>query len=146
MDLWYSETVYRKLYPRLSSLQSMKLSQEKSESRAEHPTITFDELVNKITKDVTLVPLPERVESSKEFIRLAIELSEIYEISVNIVRGADRITVEYYLNCGAWREINRVFGMADEIAFFKDTDGYAITAVLEHFTHATVRRGRVISP
>ncbi len=143
----YDTIIYRKEYPRRSPLQMLKMSEQTNSDRKTHCNITFDELVNRITKDVTFVPLPERVESSKEFIRLAIEVSEIYEISVKIERSAASITVEYYFNCGGcWREINRVFGMADEIAFFTDTDGFDITVVLDYFTHAKVRRGKIIDP
>ncbi len=147
MDFLDSQIIYRTKYPRRSPLQMMKMSQQKASNVETHPSLTFDELINRISANVTFTPLPERVETSKEFIRLAIEVSEIYEIDVKIERGADRITVEYYLNSGGgWREINRVFGMADEIAFFKDTDGFDITVVLDYFTHATVRRGKVINP
>ena len=141
-----SQIIYRKEYPRLTPMQALKMSEQKNSNRKTLPTLTFDELINRISANVSFTPLPERKESSKEFIRLAIEVSEIYEIDVKIERGADRITVEYYLNGGGWREINRVFGMADEIAFFKDTDGFDITVVLDYFTHATVRRGKVIHP
>ena len=79
--------------------------------------------MNKLFKDVTFVPLPDRIKNSEKFIEMAIELSEYYEIDIIIKRYHDSINVNYYFDGGSIRNINNLFGMADEFSYGKDVLG-----------------------
>ena len=113
----------------------------------EEPTPSFDEIMQKIQENTTYVLMPERIKASEDFIRAAIEVSELYELDTKIERHFDHISVDYSFNCcGGLRDINKVIGMADQSSFFKDILGWDITISLDFFTHAVVRNGRVVAP
>lgn len=99
-----------------------------------------------IFKDVTFTPLPERIKNCELFIEKAIELSEYYEMDVVIKRYDDSVSVHYFFDGGSIRNINQLLGMADEISLWKDVLGYNIELTLTYYTHAKMRRGRVITP
>ena len=44
------------------------------------------------------------------------------------------------------RDINPVFGMANQFAFIKDIYGWDITVSLDFYTHAVVRNSMVVNP
>jgi len=141
------EIIYEKKYPRIDPMEEMKQIEAEMADEPEEPTPTFDEIMAKIQANTTYVLMPERIKASEDYIRVAIEVSELYELDTKITRHFDRITVNYsFDSCGGLRDINRVFGMADEVAFFKDIYGWDITVSLDFFTHATVRNGRVVAP
>lgn len=141
------EIIYEKKYPH--SRPKEKTQQEEIEVSAESDRLmlTFDEIYAKMTEDVTYVLIPERIKSSEEFVQTAIEVSELCELDTKITRHINHISVSYSFNCcGGMRHINRVFAMADEFAFFKDACGWDITISIDYYTHAMVRRNRIVAP
>lgn len=141
------EIIYEKKYPRIDPMEEMKQIELEMADEPKEATPSFDEIMAKIQADTTYVLMPERIKASEKFIQTAIEVSELYELDTKIERHIDRIIVNYsFDSCGGMREINRVFGMADEFAFFKDIYGWDITVSLGFFTHAVVRNGRVVAP
>lgn len=140
------EIIYEKKYPRIDPMEEMKQIELEMADEPKEATPSFDEIMAKIQADTTYVLMPERIKASEKFIQTAIEVSELYELDTKIERHIDRIIVNYsFDSCGGMREINRVFGMADEFAFFKDIYGWDITVSLGFFTHAVVRNGRVVA-
>ena len=141
------EIIYEKKYPRIDPMVEMKQIELEMADEPNEPTPSFDEIMAKIQADTTYVLMPERIKASEKFIQTAIEVSELYELDTKIERHIDRIIVTYsFDSCGGMRDINRVFGMADEFAFFKDIYGWDITVSLDFYTHAVVRNGRVVAP
>ena len=141
------EIIYKKKYLRIDPMEELKRVEMEAADELEQPRPTFDEIMQKNYANTTYVLMPERIKASEEFIQIAIEVSELYELDTKIERHLDHISVNYSFDCcGGLRDINRVFGMADEVAFFKDIYGWDITVSLDFFTHATVRNGRVVSP
>lgn len=141
------EIIYEKKYPRIDPMEEMKQIELEMADESKEPTPSFDEVIAKIHADTTYVLMPERIKASEKFIQTAIEVSELYELDTKIERHIDRIIVNYsFDSCGGMRDINRVFGMADEFAFFKDVHGWDITVSLDFYTHAVVRNGRVVAP
>jgi len=144
------EIIYEKKYPRIDLMEQYKeieheLPGEPGES--EETALSFDEMMQQIEANTIYVLMPERLTASEEFIRLAIEISELYELDARIERHFNRISVDYFFNCtGGMRYINKVFGMADEFAFFKNINGWDFTISLDFYTHAAIRNGRVVSP
>lgn len=136
------EIIYEKKYPRIDPMEEMEMANE-----PEEPTPTFEEFMCKMQASTTYVLMPERIKASEGFIRTAIEVSELYKLDTKIERHFDHISVNYSFDCcGGLRDINRVFGMADQTSFFKDIYGWDITISLDFFTHASLRNGRVVSP
>ena len=139
------KTIYEKKFP---PTDIEKIEQDISEMKdtLKNDRLSFDEIMNKLFKDITFVPLPDRIKNSEKFIEMAIELSEHYEIDIVIKRYHDSINVNYYFDGGSIRNINNLFGMADEFSFGKDVLGYDIEVSLTYYTHAKTRQGRTITP
>nr|DAQ11004.1 MAG TPA: hypothetical protein [Caudoviricetes sp.] len=141
------EIIYEKKYPRIDPMEEMKQIELEMADEPEEPTPSFEEIMQKIQENTTYVLMSERIKASEDFIRAAIEVSELYELDTKIERHFDHISVDYSCNCcGGLRDINRVIGMADQSSFFKDIFGWDITISLDFFTHAVVRNGRVVAP
>ena len=141
------EIIYEKKYPRINPIEEMKQIELEMADEPEEATPPFNEIMAKIQADTTYVLMPERIKASEKFIQTAIEVSELYELDTKIERHLDHISVNYSFNCcGGMRDINRVFGMADQFSFFKDIYGWDITVSLDFYTHAVVRNGRVVAP
>lgn len=141
------EIIYEKKYPRIDPMEEMKQIELEMADESEEPAPSFEEVMQKIQANTTYVLMPERLIASEEFIRSAIEVSELYELDTRIVRHLDHVSVDYSFDCcGDLRDINQVFGMADRFSFFKDIFGRDITISLDFFTHAVVRNGRVVAP
>lgn len=141
------EVIYEKRYPHIDPMEEWSQVEIDGADESEQPNPTFDEIMQKIYGDTTYVLMPERTKASEEFVRAAIEVAELYELDTKITRHVDHICVDYSFDCGGgMRDINRVFGMADQFSFFKDIFGRDITVSLDFFTHAVVRNGRIVAP
>lgn len=141
------EIIYEKKYPRIDPIEEITKTKMEMGNRGNLPMPSFSDFMNKILSDTTYVLLPERIEASSEFIRTAIEVSELYELDTKIERHIDHISVSYSFDCcGGLRDINRVFGMADEFAFFKNIHGWDITVSFDFYTHAVLRNGMIMYP
>lgn len=137
------EVIYEKKYPRTDLMKELVQAEVDGADEPDQPNPSFDEIMQKICANTTYVLMPERTKASEEFVRAAIEVSERYELDTKITRHLDHISVDYSFDCGGgMRDINRVFGMADQFSFFKDIFGRDITVSLDFFTHAVVRNGR----
>lgn len=91
--------------------------------------------------------IPERHSRSEEFIKEAIRISQLYRISTRIVRHYERISVHLAFDFSHdLRDINRLFGMADNISFLKDQGDRDIAADLDFYTHVVVKNGMSIAP
>ena len=62
---------------------------------------SFDEIMKKIYSNVTYLVLPEREEMAKTFIKTAIEISNDYELDIEIEEHLSHISATYYFDCGA---------------------------------------------
>ena len=141
------EIIYEKKYPRINPIEEMKQIEWGMDDELEEATSTLEEFMQKIQSKTTYVLMPGRIKASERFIQTAIEVSELYEMDTRIERHFDHISVTYSFDCcGGLRNINRVFGMADQFSFFKDIYGWDITISLDFFTHASLRNGRIVSP
>lgn len=141
------EIIYEKKYPRIDPMEELKQVEMEAADEPEQPRPNFDEIMQKIYANTTYVLMPERIKASEEFIQTAIEVSELYELDTKIERHLDHISVNYSFDCcGGLRDINKVFGMADQFSFFKDIYGWDITVSMDFYTHAVVRNGRVVAP
>jgi len=105
--------------------------------------------MEKIYEGVEYVPMPERAEAANEFIRKAIEISNLYEMDVKIEKIASHVSATYYFSYGAgMKHLTNIIGMADDLAFFfgRKDKAYDIVMSLDFYTHAVYRNGRQITP
>ena len=92
--------------------------------------------------------MPERAEAANDFIRKAIEVSNLYEMDVKIEKRASHVSATYYFSYGAgMKHLTDIIGMADDLAFFgrKDKE-YDIVMSLDFYTHTVYRNGRKVNP
>lgn len=141
------EIIYEKTYPRTIIREEDIEAAAKAECELGRPEVSFDEMMRRVEEKTTYLPVPERIRSSEEFIREAIDISELYSIDLKIVRFKDHISADLSFDCGGgMRYINRLFGMTDQFSFFRDSEGPEITVSLDYYTHIVMRNGRVVSP
>lgn len=95
----------------------------------------------------TIIPIPEKIEKADEFIKLAIEVSELYELDTKISEKDSCIEVNYSFDCGGDMVfLLSVFRKADSISFFTGICGFDITVSLDYYTHAVYNKGRLVRP
>ncbi len=117
-----------------------------ADDKKEH--LTFEQIMEKIYKDVIYVLMPVRAREANAFVRKAIEVSELYEIDIKIEKRISHISVTYYFDyCAGMKHLTDIIGMADDIAFFGRKDkAYDIVMSLDFYTHIVYRNGRKVSP
>lgn len=146
--MFREEVIYEKKYPKCEMPSDEELAEVDITPDEEVEHLTFEQIMEKIYKDVTYVLMPERIEKAKEFVRKAIEVSEAYEMDIKIERRTSHISVTYYFDFGgAMKRLTDIIGMADDLAFFgrKDKE-YDIVMSLDFYTHAVYRNGRQVQP
>jgi len=142
-----SEVIYEKKFPKIDipSVEVIKKMNKSETDNAER--ITFEQIIEKIYKDVVYVFMPERKEKAKVFVEKAIEVSELYEMDICVEQHFSHISVSYYFDCGgAMKYLIDVISLADEISFFRPKDGYELIMSLDFYTHAEFRNGRQCEP
>lgn len=86
---------------------------------------SFDEIMKKIYSNVTYLVLPEREKMAKTFIKTAIEISNDYELDIEIEEHLSHISATYYFDCGACMGfLRRIIEMSDDISFFDHIKGF----------------------
>ena len=75
----YEEVIYEKKFPKWEMPSDEELAENKVDTDEPKERLTFEQIMERIYKDVTYVPIPERAEKAKAFIRKAIEVSELYD-------------------------------------------------------------------
>ena len=92
--------------------------------------------------------MPERAEAANEFVRKAIEVSDLYEMDIKIEKRTSHISVTYYFDFGGgMKALTDIIGMADDLAFFgrKDKE-YDLVLFLDFYTHTVYRNGHKVNP
>lgn len=134
-----TNVIYSKKYP--------KVSVEAKGERSKKPNLTHEEIIAKIFRDITYKELPGREEKSRRFIQQAIEISEEYELDVEIQRLD--ISIMVYLSFDGpnilARELRLLIAVADTVETFSNVFDRDVTLVLQYYTKAVYRRGRCIN-
>ena len=140
----FSEVIYEKKFPK-QEMPHIESSMEEPKDKKER--LSFEEIINKIYKDVVYVLDPVREKRLQGFIDKAIEISELYELDIKINKHLSHVTVDYFFDGGGdLRYLLEVIKMADSIAFFPNNSGYALVVCLDFYTHFEYRNGRQINP
>lgn len=145
-----SKTIYKKQFSKCEMPTVEELDEIKVETDADNKEVhlSFEQIMEQIYKDVIYVLMPERAEAANEFVRKAIEISELYEMDIKIEKRTSHISVTYYFDFGGgMKYLTDIIGMADDIAFFgRKDETYDIVMSLDFYTHAVYRNGRRVEP
>lgn len=137
------EILYSKKYPVRDDTAMMEQLKELPEKSIP----TYDEMMERIARDITCEVLPDRKEKSRKFIQGAIKIAEIYEYDIEI-RELDT-HIQVHIAFDAPRPLgllNRLIGAADDADIFLNSNGRDVTLILEYYTHGIYLRGRKIYP
>ena len=133
--------IYEKHYPKMNT------AEKEIESASGAEPLSFEQIMEKIYKDVVYVPLPEKQATAREFLEEAIAISNAYEVDIKIRQYFERIEVKYYFDCAvSVGFLKEILVSADEISFFKDDEGFNLALSLDFYTHAIYRKERCIIP
>lgn len=137
------EIIYSKKYP----VRDYTAMMEQQKELPEGLIPTYDEMMERIARDITYEVLPERKEKSRKFIQGAIKISEIYEYDIEIRELDTHIQVHIAFDAPSPLGLLRhLIGAADDTDIFLDSNGRNITLLLEYYTHGIYLRGRRIYP
>ncbi len=130
---------YKEIYEEISDLG---LPDELTLSAEDYLNL-LEEVFNK----TEYVLIPRRIDKSKEFIKAATSISQMYEIDTEIYRNDGCITVIYAFDALlSGNDIGQLFNMADKIFFFRGDNDFNFTVTLDFYTHAVIRNGKVVEP
>lgn len=108
---------------------------------------SFEEILKEIHSNITYVVLPEREKRAKAFIKTAIEISNDYELDIEIEEHLSHISATYYFDCSAGMGfLKQIIEMSDDIAFFDHIKDYDMVMSLDFYTKAVFKRDRLIQP
>lgn len=145
--------IYEKHYPHptleeeLKELEELQRELEKDPDYKPVPIKTFEEFYKDMMNNRTMILIPEKMEKAGEFIKLAIEVSEMYELDTKITERDSYIKVDYsFDSAGDMAFLIPVFRRADSISFFTGINGFDITISLDYYTHAVYHKDRLVHP
>lgn len=131
----------------MKELEEYQRDLEKDPDYKPEPTKTFEEFYQDMMDNRTIIPIPEKIEKADEFIKLAIEVSELYELDTKISRKDCYIEINYsFDSAGDMAFLIPVFRKADNISFFTGIYGFDITISLDYYTHTVYNKGRIVYP
>ena len=139
--------IYQKKFPK-ATLEEIEneIWNGENENRQEKE-INFDEMVKKLYSDVTFLVLPDKVKKAKNFIQSIIEISNAYELDVEIKDNFSYISATFFIECCIGMGfLKKIIQMADDISFCTHIDDYDLAITLDYYTKALCRKGRPIQP
>ena len=111
------------------------------------PPHSLSEMIAALEEKTTYTPLPNRIKNREKFIQAAIELSEVYELDVDIVQQKGAVCATYLLDyVAAFRNINPLMTMGDEFFFSAHKNGLKISFSVTYYTHQQERNGYIMAP
>lgn len=144
----FRKTLYKKQFPTDPILEEIMKQKEADEQNAFHARFSsLTEMLDYMEQTTVYTPLPYKIRNQKKFIIAAIELSEQYEIDVEILQFKGYIRADFSLESGtSFRKLNALMAMGDEFSFYARNDGISIDFSITYYTHRQERNGRVIAP
>ena len=130
------ETIYSKRFPpiREDAVDRSFLSPAEKET-------SYQNFCRRMSGQTRYEPIPGQAEKAQEFIALAKEFSEEYEIDTDIRRSPYSVEVSLHFYCMAWskdmtRRFARLFNMCDNLSsFILKPEPSDFTLILELDTH-----------
>jgi len=139
-----SEIIYQKKFPKSEIPDNETADVDIPD---DVPQLSFEKLMERITKETAYVVIPEREERAKVFINKAIEASETYEFDLTIEKRIPRISACFCIDpLGPMTQMLAVIKEADDIDFLPAKDEGKLTLCLDFYTHAEYVRGKRTRP
>ncbi len=134
--------IYEMKYPHADYTKENKYDIEDEEEK-----LALSELLKGRQADTQYTPIPKRLEESEEFIEMAIRISKLYQTDIRIYLLREKISAYLAFDFGTdMKDVSRLFGIADGISFFKDSNERDLAVCLDFYTHVVVRNGLAIAP
>ena len=147
------KVLYSKRFPKESPLDLEKeIEQLNNEKKFDDGLKEGESIIDFLEKNRTTVPNEERIKEKVLFIKAAIDLSQTYEIDMDVVEYDTRIVSNMYLQSSLYagtikKLISALMVMADEFDIFppKEGEDYTVQLLLTYHTHDIFLNGRKIT-
>ena len=147
------KVLYSKRFPKESPLDLEKETEQlNSETKFDDGLKEGESILDFLERNRTTVPNEERIKEKVLFIKAAIDLSETYEIDLDIVEYDTRVVANMFLQSSLYtgtikKLISALIVMADEFDIFppKDKENYTVNLLLTYHTHDIYLNGRKIT-
>ena len=147
------KVLYSKRFPKESPLDLEKeIEQLNSEKKFDDGLKEGESILDFLERNRRTVPNEERIKEKVLFIKAAIDLSETYEIDMDVVEYETRIVSNMYLQNSLYtgtikKLISALMVMADEFDIFppKEGEDYTVQLLLTYHTHDIFLNGRKVT-
>ena len=147
------KVLYSKRFPKESPLDLEKETEQlNSETKFDDGLKEGESILDFLERNRTTVPNEERIKEKVLFIKAAIDLSETYEIDMDIVEYDTRVVANMFLQSSLYtgtikKLISALIVMADEFDIFppKEGEDYTVNLLLTYHTHDIFLNGRKIT-
>ena len=133
------------LFERKYQQHSISIDEARLQKQEADESLSFEEIIDKITKNVEYKPLPERELPIKKFCKLAKEISTTYKIDIKISQKHDHIKVNYYFHSSTTLDfMKELIQMSDTLDMIMKKEVFILS--LCYYTHAVIRNNVRIYP
>lgn len=147
------KVLYSKRFPKEIPLDLEKeIEQLNNKKKFDDGLKEGESILDFLERKRTTVPNEERIKEKVLFIKASIDLSETYEIDMDIVEYDTRVVANMFLQSSLYtgtikKLISALIVMADEFDIFppKDKENYTVNLLLTYHTHDIYLNGRKIT-
>lgn len=145
-----SKKIYSRQYPPDPDIVKL-LNTPQTEEEKNSAKRSFAGFWRCMKEETVYIPMPERIKASRYFIERAKELSEVYELDMDIWEKPYFIQVDLHLRCAAYttgltRRVAELFSLCDQFHSFIQPQGPGdFTLSLDFYTHQYYLSGRLIN-
>lgn len=145
-----SKKIFSKRYPPNRELEQLKNITQTEEDKASAEK-SLNEFWRRMREERVYILMPERIEEGRRFVALAKELSELYEIDMDIWEKSYFIEVDLHLCCASYppgltRRIVELFNLCDEFSsFILPQEAGDFTLSLDFYTHKYYLSGELMN-
>ena len=147
------KVLYSKRFPKEIPLDLEKeIEQLNNKKKFDDGLKEGESILDFLERKRTTVPNEERIKEKVLFIKASIDLSETYEIDMDIVEYDTRVVANMFLQSSLYtgtikKLISALIVMADEFDIFppKEGEDYTVNLLLTYHTHDIFLNGRKIT-
>lgn len=141
------KVIFEKKYPKLDWAELEAEMEKERKFCSGDQNLTADEIVDRMSKDIKTVEMPERRKTVIAFIQNVTQIAETYEVDVRITQYETHVTADFFFDGGGRMGfLKEAIAYADDISIFQDKDGADFKLSIDHYTHAVYRKGRKVLP
>lgn len=152
--MFTDETViYSKRYAHLheESKQPTEKGMPPSKKETTNAEASLQKFRHRVNEESIYVPKPGREKESQRFITLAKELSDLYEVDIDVIQKSYFVEVDFHLYCSTYpsdftRRLAELFNMCDRFcSFLFESEPSDFTLSLEFYTHDFYLSGKLMN-